>query len=162
MCCSSHVLQVPVTTRLQQFPDQSLRASGAQIMCACCLHILPNIYTSIGAHINTAKHKGNLATFNSKNKQDRDLMVSLGEYFRVNPNEAMSTLSPNDHLARFRIVETFMAAGVAVSKLNTHDAHSATGTGERRSRPALRADTGHWSASQRLALAGTDALQCRP
>ena len=39
-------------------------------------------------------------------------------------------------------------------------AHSATGTGERRCRLAHRADTGHWSATDLVTLAGTGALEC--
>ena len=41
-----------------------------------------------------------------------------------------------------------------------HVAHSAACTGERCSRSARRADTGHWSATDLAALAGTGTLQC--
>ena len=58
------------------------------------------------------------------------------------------------HLRRW--VERFRARRAAA-----HDAHSATGTGERHCRPARRAGTGH-CASRRLALAGTGALECQP
>ena len=41
-----------------------------------------------------------------------------------------------------------------------HDADSATGTGERHSRPARRADTGHWSATESGTLEMHWALEC--
>ena len=44
--------------------------------------------------------------------------------------------------------------------LASQGAHSATGTGEWRRRSARRADTGHWSATDLAALAGTGTLQC--
>ena len=114
----AHALQVPVNTRIEQFPGHSFRNSVGAIMCACCLMTVPNISSSLNHHIGTAKHKNNLAEWNARNSADVDLMVALGDYFRANPNEHMATLSQNDHLYRFRVVQTFMKAGVALNKIN--------------------------------------------
>jgi hypothetical protein len=110
--------KVPINTRLEQNPGQSFRCSAGKLFCAACVFVIPNISANIGAHVQTTKHTTNLARFNARNTADINLMVSLGEYFRANPDEEMASVDPNDHLFRFRTVEAFMHAGVAISKID--------------------------------------------
>ena len=64
----------------------------------------------------TLKHIAKLLLFNAKTTEDIDLMTSLSEYFRANPEEAGATVSVHEQLFRFRVCQAFMFAGVALYK----------------------------------------------
>eukprot|EP00966_Prymnesium_polylepis_P327510 7383383-Prymnesium_polylepis.1 len=108
--------KVPINTRLEQNPGQSFRCSAGKLFCAACAFVIPNISANISALVQTSKHSTNLARFNAR--MQHNLMVSLGEYFRANPDGHSASVDPNDHLFRFRTVETFMHAGVAILKID--------------------------------------------
>lgn len=67
-------------------------------------------------HTMTLKHIAKLLLFNAKTTEDIDLMTSLSEYFRANPEEAGATVSVHEQLFRFRVCQAFMFAGVALYK----------------------------------------------
>ena len=95
--------------------------------------VVPNIKGTIVKHLNTVKHRAKLIQFNAKTTEDLDLMTSLSEHFRANPDEAGANVGVHEQLYRFRVCQAFMFAGVALYKagmlrsLLERSGHSCTG-----------------------------------
>uniref|UniRef100_A0A7S0PVZ2 Uncharacterized protein n=1 Tax=Coccolithus braarudii TaxID=221442 RepID=A0A7S0PVZ2_9EUKA len=105
--------KVPITQRLNEFPNQSFRDSCGVLLCGSCHTVLPNLKSVIKQHLSTAKHEWALVQFHARSTQDLEIMTELGQYFRENPNLAGSTnVSEHDQLFRYRTTETLMHAGI--------------------------------------------------
>ena len=108
--------KVSVPMRLNEFPNQGLRDSCGKLFCGACVVVVPNIKSSIVAHLKTEKHKRKLSLFQARTSKDIQIMSELGQYFRENPNMAGGTVPAAAQLYRYRITESFMAAGIDISK----------------------------------------------
>ena len=115
---STKETKVSVPKRLNTYPNQAFRDSCGVLFCGACLTELPNIKSTLDAHIASAKHKSKLSKFNEKSSGDFEVMQELGEYFAAHPDEAGSTVKPETNLYRFRVTECFMYAGVAPAKID--------------------------------------------
>ena len=109
--------KVSVTMRIQQYPEQGFRDSAGQLFCGPCKTTIANVKSSIDAHAETCKHKNNLAKFNARTSSDIDLMADLAAYFVANPDEVGGkNVSQNVQLYRYRVTESFLHAGIDISK----------------------------------------------
>ena len=81
-----------------------------------CVSVVPNIKSSINAHLKTEKHSRKLALFNARTAKDIEIMSDLGQYFKENPDLAGGTVTPSAQLFRYRVTEAMMGAGIDVRK----------------------------------------------
>jgi hypothetical protein len=110
--------KVSAQTRVNEFPAQSLRVQAGDLYCGCCKTILSKMKTTVKVHVESVKHIQALKTFNVKADQDQQLGGELVAYYKANPDEKDSSVREADAVFRYRVVETFMAAGVELAKIN--------------------------------------------
>ena len=82
--------------------------------------MLTNVKSSLEHHFETVKHKTNLAKFAARTSSDIDLMADLATYFASHPDEVGGkNVTQNEQLFRYRVTETFLAAGIDIAKADS-------------------------------------------
>eukprot|EP00326_Haptolina_ericina_P035021 CAMPEP_0181246642 /NCGR_PEP_ID=MMETSP1096-20121128/44115_1 /TAXON_ID=156174 ORGANISM="Chrysochromulina ericina, Strain CCMP281" /NCGR_SAMPLE_ID=MMETSP1096 /ASSEMBLY_ACC=CAM_ASM_000453 /LENGTH=829 /DNA_ID=CAMNT_0023343497 /DNA_START=868 /DNA_END=3357 /DNA_ORIENTATION=+ len=110
--------KVSVEQRLREFPGQGLRNSAGVVFCAPCKEQLPNIKGSIKDHVSRRKHTNNLKQHVEKHGDDEEVKELLSEHFKMNSDESGSRCSDEEHLYRYRVVETFIGTGTPLARIN--------------------------------------------
>ena len=110
---------VPISKRIAEHPGQSLiEQPKGSLFCRCCPQSIKNIAQTIKTHVNSEDHKAKLLTWFERNGEDEAIKTWLQEYYGNHPNEAMASVSEDDKLYRWRVVEAMLAAGVAINKVD--------------------------------------------
>lgn len=104
--------------RLREFPGQGLKQSAGVLFCGPCKEILPNIKGSIKDHVTRKKHADNLVKYHEKFGDDEEVKQFLSDHFKVNPDESGSRSSEEEHLYRYRCVETFLSTGTPLARVD--------------------------------------------
>lgn len=108
--------KVSCAERIRQFPGMGLKESAGQVYCVPCKELLPNIKSSIKGHVHRKKHMDTLAKYVEKNGDDEDVKELLSDHFKANPDESGQRTSDEEHLYRYRVVETFMGSGTPMDR----------------------------------------------
>ena len=132
--------KVTVAQRLREFPGQGLKESAGEVYCGPCKETLPNIKGSIRDHVGRKKHTDNVQKYVKKHGDDEEVKELLSEHFKANPDETGTRGSDEEHLYRYRCVETFVGTGTPLDRINKF-------------RPLL--ERGGVSLTERSHLAGT-------
>lgn len=107
--------------RLHQLPTlahTSPYECSGDLFCSCCSHVLPNIASSIKAHIQSQRHQHKLREMEKAVKHGKQLSNDLADYFENNPTEAMASLPTEVHVFRYNVVESFLASGTPLERLH--------------------------------------------
>ena len=114
--------KVAVQSRVDSFPDQSLKVSktpkGEVLFCRCCPKEIENILGTIKVHVNSQRHKDKLVIWMEKNKTDGEVKEFLEQYFQENPDEQQASVSTEVQLYRWRVVEACLYAGIPMEKID--------------------------------------------
>ena len=97
--------QIPVDTRVREYPGQGFAKVLGKLRCRCCKKDLPVIRSSIEAHIKTGKHISNLKKQEASDKSDKAFSEELTDYYSQHVEEKGASISPATHLARFHAVQ---------------------------------------------------------
>lgn len=111
--------KVPVDKRVTDNPGQGLVCDAGKLYCRPCKEIIPNIKSSIDDHLKRNKHRDNLSKYYSKLGDDCDVKEILSDHFRSHPDESGSRTSEETHVYRYRCVETFLASGTPLERVDT-------------------------------------------
>lgn len=109
---------VPIKKRIEAFPNQSLKEAAGKLFCQCCPKTLENILGTIKTHVNSDAHKEKYLTWIERNGDDEAVKQFLHDYYADHPDEAYASVSPEDKLYRYRVVESMLHAGVAINKVD--------------------------------------------
>ena len=109
---------VPIAKRLAEFPNQSLKDAAGKLFCQCCAKTLQNISGTIKTHVNSDDHEAKYLKWIERNGDDEAIKQFLHDYYVANPDESMASVSPEDKLYRYRVVESMLHAGVAIHKVD--------------------------------------------
>ena len=112
--------KVPIVQRLREFPDQCLMCSAGKLFCRPCKEIIPNIKSSIEDHVRRQKHKGNVAKYQETHGDNAEIKELLSDHFKNHPDESGASISDEVHVFRYRVVETFMASGTPLERIDKH------------------------------------------
>lgn len=110
--------KVPIAARINQNPGETFRNSCNQLFCGACNCVIMNVIASINAHKKTAKHKSNVIKHNAKSSGDFEIMSGLSQWCAANPDHKGTNVKIETQLWRYRLTESFMAAGIEPSKIN--------------------------------------------
>jgi hypothetical protein len=110
--------KVTVAQRLREFPGQGLKESAGELFCGPCKETIPNIKGSIRDHVGRKKHTDNLQKYVEKHGDDEEVKEVLSEHFKANPDETGTRSSDEEHLYRYRCVETFIGTGTPLDRVN--------------------------------------------
>lgn len=113
-----HQTAVSLNSRVRQYAGQMLAVSGSELMCTVCEETVQNIKSSIDAHVSGSKHILALRKAKEKVGHEGDLRSELISYYKSNPEEKGSTVSIDDVIFRLQVIETFLSAGVPLSKVD--------------------------------------------
>ena len=111
-------ISITAQMRVNEFPGCGLYNSVGKLFCRCCKVQLPLIKSSITHHLKTEKHKVNHEQWLSKNGEDSEIKEYLTEYFEQHKDEAHGTLDADLLLYRYRTVESCMAKGIPIEKID--------------------------------------------
>ena len=112
---------VPTAQRLKEFPNQSLienKGGERPIFCRCCKTGIRNHKGTINTHVKSPTHEAKLKVWLNKLSTQDDVKEFLSDYFRNHPTEKYATLDESTLLWRFDVMETFLGAGLAPSKID--------------------------------------------
>ena len=110
--------KVPLTARLEQFPNQSFSIVQGKLRCNACPFDCFNKVSSIKSHINSDEHKARVLIWESRIEADCDLKADLLKYFEEHPDEKSHSVEGDVLVFRFRTMEAFLKAGVAPSVID--------------------------------------------
>ena len=92
--------------------------SKHRIFCRCCKTNIRNDKTTIATHVGGKTHDRKYKEWKKMHSTRSDVKEFLFEHFKANPQEVLSK-EPIDVLVyRFNVVATFLAAGLAMEKIN--------------------------------------------
>lgn len=98
--------------------DQSLFVSTGRIKCAACAEVRHNKWSSLLTHVNSSKHKGNLAKWQRRKADDAIKKQDIAAYYAENIDEQMSSVDGDEMLFRYRVSESFLRNGLPLSKVD--------------------------------------------
>ena len=110
--------KVPISKRVADNPNQSLKDAAGSLFCQCCKMTIQNIAQTIKIHVKSPAHVEKYGLWLERNGDDEQLKVFLHDYFVAHPNEAFASVSQEDHVYRYRVVESMLANGVAINKVD--------------------------------------------
>ena len=100
--------KVSISERLTEFPNKSLTNAAGKLFCQCCAKTLQNIACTIKTHVGSDNHKTKYLKWIERNGNDEAVKQFLHNYYVENPNENMASVSPEDQLYRYRVVESML------------------------------------------------------
>lgn len=109
---------VPLTQRLQEFPNTGLTISAGKLFCLPCKIVLDNLKGKIDDHVKRQKHLSNLERWHQTGNADGILKEQLSAYFKSSTEQKSSSLDVDAHVFRYRCVETFLATGTPLERLD--------------------------------------------
>ena len=109
---------VPIQKRIEAYPNQSLKEVNGKLFCQCCPKLLQNIAGTIRVHVNSDEHKAKYLKWIDRCGADEEIKRFLHEYYENNPDEAYASVSSEDKLYRYRVVEAMLHAGIPISKVD--------------------------------------------
>lgn len=103
------------------FPHEQLVPDPVNVdavFCRACKKKYPLIKSSLTAHILSSKHVAAKDQLVKKMGDDGELKIFLEDYFRAHPMENGASLGVEMHVYRYRVVESMLGNGIALSKIN--------------------------------------------
>lgn len=111
---------VPISKRIAEFPNESFKESPpGHLFCQCCPKGIQNILGTIKTHVASDDHKEKYLKWIARNGDDEAVKQFMHEYYADHPNEIMATSSTEEHLYRYRVVESVLFAGIAINKVDS-------------------------------------------
>ena len=113
--------KVSVDQRLREFPNQSLVKDQVHgnLFCRCCKKSdIKNIKQTIALHCRSPGHIAALEAWKLRHNAEKEVKEFLSDHFKNNPTEKMASLPEDKLLYRFNVMETILAAGVPVAKID--------------------------------------------
>ena len=109
---------VSLEQRLKEYPNQSFTISGDQLRCVACKKPLQNIKSTLDAHVTGSVHRAAVKQLQERISSEADVHRELISYYTENPGEKGSSVAPDATAYRFAVVQTLLAAGIPLSKLD--------------------------------------------
>ena len=106
-----------VWDRIKDFPGQHLVNENGQLRCNACNEIVSIKKSSIEKHIQSKKHVNGLASI-TKSKKEKQTILECLKKQDARDSASSSTLPEEMRLFRFELVETFLLAGIEISKIH--------------------------------------------
>ena len=111
--------KVAIATRIKAFPNESFKeAPPGKLFCQCCPKTIENILGTIKTHVNSEDHKVKYLRWIERNGDDEAVKQFLHDYYAENPDEIMASVSAEDKLYRYRVVESMLHGGIAINKVD--------------------------------------------
>lgn len=88
-------------------------------MPRCCKYGIRNHKGTISTHVASPTHEVNLKAWHAKLSTQDTVKDFLSDYFKEHPDEKLSSLDSSTLLWRFNVMETFLAAGLAPTKIDS-------------------------------------------
>jgi hypothetical protein len=103
--------------RLAAFPECSLVVRGDELRCtACRVEVSCAKKNHVKQHLSTAKHVTAVEKLKRRAVSDQSIKDDIHSYFVQNPTAVGGTVSLEEQHMRYRVVETFMFAGIELTK----------------------------------------------
>ena len=103
--------------RASEFPGEQLVVSAGKLCCRACKETLCLKRSVVLNHINSSKHKDGKQKLTVNTARERDLAKAL-EKHDAETHRKGETLPEDQKVYRAKVVLAFMAAGIALSKLD--------------------------------------------
>ena len=106
-------LNVRIHQRLTEFPGESFKESAGTVFCTGCREEVGLKKTIIQQHIKSSKHSRGKEKLAVKESREQDIANVLKGY-----RPKGETLSMAQRVYRFKVVRTFLKAGIAINKID--------------------------------------------
>jgi hypothetical protein len=106
-----------VWDRLKDFPGQHFVNENGQLRCNACSEIISIKKSSIEKHVQSKKHVNGIASIAKSKKENQTILECLKKQ-DIRDRASGSTLPEDMRLFRFELVETFLLAGIEISKID--------------------------------------------
>ena len=103
--------------RLTEFPGESFKESVGTLFCTGCREEVGLKKTIIQQHIKSSKHSRGKEKLAVKESREQDIANVLKGYDNENHPKG-ETLRMAQHVYRFKVLRTFLKAGVAINKID--------------------------------------------
>lgn len=108
---------VSIRQRLTEFPGENFKESAGTLFCTGCREEVGLKKTIIQQHIKSSKHCRGKEKLAVKERREKDIANVLIGYDNENHPKG-ETLSMAQRVYRFKVVRTFLKAGVAINKID--------------------------------------------
>lgn len=103
-------------SRIKEFPDAGFDVLNGLLWCSCCKTIVSAKHSSVKQHIATKKHADAAEARKRREQSDNFVIDDIGKFFRDHPEVVGSTVQVEEQHYRYRITESFLAAGIELTK----------------------------------------------
>ena len=107
---------VPPSKRVSEYPQEPFSVSSGKLFCKACREILSVKSSTLQNHIKSEKHLDGKKKLKEKKSNQADIVEALAKY-NEGSHQVGETLPEEHRVYRVRVVETFLRAGVCLSKL---------------------------------------------
>lgn len=109
---------VTPSQRIREFKDEPFSVSAGRLFCSGCREVLGLKKSVITYHINSAKHQDRKKAMAKEKVHQGNIATSLKEY-NESHHFVGETLPVDHQVYRVKVVETFIASGVPLNKLDS-------------------------------------------
>ena len=107
---------VPPSKRVSEYPGELLTVSAGRLFCKACREVLSVKRSTIDSHVKCAKHTESKKRVQQNESRERDIAEALQRHDEATHQKG-ETLPEDQRVYRVKVVQTFLRAGVPLSKL---------------------------------------------
>ena len=107
---------VPPSKRVSEYPGELLTVSAGILFCKACREVLSVKRSTVDSHVKCAKHVESKKKVQQSESRERDIAEALQRHNEATYRKS-ETLPQDQRIYRVKVVQTFLRAGVPLSKL---------------------------------------------
>lgn len=114
--CASDPKGITAAQRVAEYPNENFSASAKKLFCTACREEVSLKKSVITLYIKSEKHSKGKIQLQSKNKREQNIVQALQKYDEET-YPVGETLPTEQRVYRVKVVQTFLRAGVPISKI---------------------------------------------